>query len=261
MLRVEDSQSSSSIRAYLQPKKRRDAISGITVLDETSVKLIGSVDAVEFTLDPSITINKFSLMQVGLSRANDVSELKICLIESIRVGVVGIPRFICFTTGFIDVDEEVGEMFVAKGASPVGIEIGKIVLSQKANSVKSSVLERISFVSSPESSFFDFDGTCMDPNSVTIEPFVSCMCNDGYVSSSGGVSLNLGESCVSCLVSDYCFFEGQACQSESECYSRDCADGVCKANVSLGSYYCTVLVYYINPSCSNALWMYSPCVM
>lgn len=191
---------------------------------------MGTIDGYEFVLDPSITINKFSLMQIGLSRANDVSELKICLVESVSSGI---PRSICFMADYVDVDKKVGEMFVAKGASPVGIQVGKIILHQKASDAKSSILEKISFISSPESDFFNFDGRCLDPNSETIEPFKSCLCNEGYVSSSGGLSLNVGESCVSCLVSDHCFFEGQECQSDFECYARRCTEGICEPNVSI----------------------------
>lgn len=202
---------------------------GFTVLDQSSLKIAGNVKNIELALYPPLTLDKFTLMKLGIVRPNDVSELRVCLIESESETA---PLTACVPLGYTETEVSVGEMFARKGAAAQGISISKIQFSQVATNAKASILSQISFRSAPESDLFDEDGNCIYPNAVTIEAFETCECIPGFVSSEGGISLSENAACVSCLVSEYCHFEGHNCESNSDCYSRICNDGVCKQNVS-----------------------------
>jgi hypothetical protein len=202
---------------------------GMTVLDQSSLKIVGNVDNVDLALNPPLNLDKFTLMKLRIIRANDVTELKVCLFQG-DSDVASL--FVCFFLGYTEIEVPVGEMFLSKGAASEGITISKIRFSQAANNSKSSILSQISFKSSPQSVLFDIDGNCKDPNAMTIKSFEICECKQGFVSSDGGIFLSENASCVACLVSEYCHFEGRSCESNSNCFSKLCIEGICKQHVS-----------------------------
>ena len=83
------------------------------------------------------------------------------------------------------------------------------------------------------SAIVNIDGSCSDVNASPVVDTRSkteenifgrfssniCICNTGYVASNGGVELSDLDVCVNCVLSTFCSFEGDVCNSNQECVS------------------------------------------
>lgn len=54
---------------------------GMTVLDQSSLKIVGNVENVDLALNPPLNLDKFTVMKLRIIRANDVTELKVCMFQ------------------------------------------------------------------------------------------------------------------------------------------------------------------------------------
>ena len=66
----------------------------------------------------------------------------------------------------------------------------------------------------------DDNGNCKDINADTITngDEISCMCRDGFLSSNGGKIQGDYDSCVPCILSPFCGFEGDSCETNGDCF-------------------------------------------
>ena len=98
-----------------------------------------------------------------------------------------------------------------------------------------SSFRNLRFIEGTNVDILDENGNCIDANANTvINDFgdTQCICKLGFVASNGGRVQNEYDSCVRCIFSAYCFFEGDPCTDNDECDMGVCEGNECKANVS-----------------------------
>ena len=82
-----------------------------------------------------------------------------------------------------------------------------------------------------EVGLFDKNEKCLDPNAETIVEGgeIMCMCRGAFVSSNGGKEQGALDSCISCISSPNCHFEGDNCFRDDECVWGSCNNNRCVA--------------------------------
>lgn len=115
-------------------------------------------------------------------------------------------------------------------------------------------LRDITFVQGENTDIIDENGQCTDPNAltVTLDGNTNCICDGGYVSSNGGKVQGELDTCVSCVSSPFCFFEGDPCSANDDCDNEICDSGICRTTVSLST--CTILMFFLSSS-TNSLFL------
>lgn len=114
-------------------------------------------------------------------------------------------------------------------------------------------LRDITFVQGENTDIIDENGQCTDPNAltVTLDSNTNCICDGGYVSSNGGKQQGELDTCVSCVSSPFCFFEGDPCSANDDCDNEICDSGICRTTVSLSTR--TILMLFFSSS-TNSLF-------
>lgn len=220
-----------NLEAHLQLPIDINSSIGGTYSDNDYIFLIGTFQNHVLEIKPSVQINKFTSISLNVLRDNAITESTMCIFQSEQSSAE--PISVCIAFGYADQVLELGEMFISKGMPSFGIIIDKISFHQaSALPQAETALGNIQLLSTSRSSMFDEKGYCLDPNSVTIIAYEKCACSYGYVSSGGGKIFGEDDSCVSCLVSIFCHFEGQYCETNDECFDSVCENNICKQNVS-----------------------------
>jgi len=105
-------------------------------------------------------------------------------------------------------------------------------------------LREITFVQGENTDIIDENGQCKDANALTVilDGNTTCICDGYFVSSGGGKVQGEVDSCVSCVSSPFCFFEGDPCSVNDDCDNEICDGGICRTTVSLST--CAVLMFF-----------------
>lgn len=190
-----------------------------------------------YRLSKQVEVNKFSSLKFSSQQNFAVARVSVCLYENIEDAV----------------REDDSKCLVADASGGVSeISIGGIVNDRNTNirfiafnqfnleiaELGESVVSDIRLEAGPNTDIIDENGNCKDPFSKNIQNelgvTIGCMCLDGYVASNGGKEQiqERFDACVSCIQSPYCFFEGDVCSDDSECFANNCVDKICYAQVS-----------------------------
>jgi len=211
-----------------------DKVGGVLVSAGTDVvTLFGHVHKV-FNLTRPIAVNKFTRLQCGVSVINGVDSVGICLYEDLS-----------------DASEENQDRcHKVQLSSVIDIAIGQLLNGKKTN-IKfigftqdnnsqtpiagEAAVSSISIIQGANTDIVDEDGVCKDPNARTIVSgdATVCMCVDGYVSSNGGKEQGPFDSCIQCILSPTCRFDGGTCADSDYCFGNACVGNKCEARVSL----------------------------
>ena len=211
-----------------------DGLSGITVdPDNRAINLFGSVQKV-FNLTRQIQANKFTRLQYNVTALERTSNYTVglCLYENLPQG----PEV------FRERCHEVQTIMYVKNASIDQLLNGKnatfqfIGIFQDSNKIShaEASISDISIIQGENTDIYDEDGKCKDKNAHTNSTGsrVVCTCKDGYTASNGGKNQGPFDTCIRCIESEKCRFDGEFCDSSSDCFANPCEDGICQARVS-----------------------------
>ena len=201
----------------------------------------GSVNKM-FRFTKAVSVNKFTMLQFFVVDANNASS---------RFGICVHENF----PGGNDVEalqnerqcEETGPSSVTNGA--VEISFGQLLNGKNTQvefiqiyaSNADFSISSVAIVQGENTDIYDENG-CKDINADTVGSgeATTCFCKGGYVSSNGGKQQGPYDSCIRCIESDYCGFDGELCGSTDECFAGACFDGKCEARVSS----CSTYIYH-----------------
>ena len=211
---------------WSQNNGEMNGIVGVSIFD-AGISLYGPAQEV-FTLAKPIAINKFTRLQYTLTTSNNVQNVGLCLHEELP-GEFGINRDQCHELNVSqDIDVAIGELVNGKQT-----DIKCIGIVQDAPLDGSSTISSISIVQGEKTDIYD-DSGCKDPNAITSGSgnTTECTCKDGFVASNGGKGQGQFDTCVRCVLSNLCRFDGETCSSHDECIISSCEGSRCKARVS-----------------------------
>ncbi len=208
---------------------------GVIIDPDKSLKVYGDTEML-IQLGISIVISKFSTINVNVGRLGTNLSSKICLLNSQEVDIDTVKSY-----GYSTIEErcplvcldfilpsrsenilhlEVNELVKYQDI----LEIDFILLHQKRNSIAENkhsdedymMIQSIDFEHLKPESHIDANGECRDSNSykvnakdnITNSTVQSCMCFDGFTSSSGGKKLGINGTCVNCFD-----------QSDNDCFN------------------------------------------
>ena len=248
LLTVEDENVSTTVGAYLLPswsdgkddeneQSGSNDSGGIAVnRDGDSVYISGSVNEM-FRLTKAVSVNIFTMLQLFVVGANDASgRVGICVYESLPGGnnVAELQNGRrCHETQSSSLTNDAVEVSFGQllNGKKTQVEFIELYASNAAFSISS-----VAIVQGESTDIYDENG-CKDQNAETVGSgeATKCFCKGGYVSSNGGKQQGPYDSCIRCIESDYCGFDGEPCGSNDECFAGACFDDKCEARVS--SYY------------------------
>ncbi len=205
-----------------------DQGAGVVVESNTAIRLFGNVSRV-FELSNAFNVQKFTRMKLTLEIIDDVDiqGVGLCFYDRFPKRLSQDRCFSTETGGELDID--LGQIFYNKETSVSYISLFmKLSSVQFENSVE-ALVSTISVSPGENTDIVDENGQCKDPNARTINDGgeTVCFCMDGYVSSNGGKRQKELDSCVGCLLSPFCGFEGDSCTTSDDCYRGSCQDGRC----------------------------------
>ena len=206
---------------------------GVVVWTKDTVEIFGDTFRA-FELSKSFNLNKNTRLQVELANADAAPITSICLFE---------------TLDFDYTPKQCAQLLSASGQ--IDINVGSLLNNRKAKIVFIAFIQAgatsleygtsitdIVFVHGESIDIVNEKGQCTDPNSSTTtiqDGNTTCICNVGYVSSNGGKVQRELDSCISCVSSPFCFFEGDICSVNADCDNMICDGGICKTTVSSSS--------------------------
>lgn len=204
-----------------------DSSGGITVESNSVVRLYGEMVKI-LAVTKAVALDKFSRLKFTVE--NPVSEVSICLYENdadISRQVVnqcykaeaGNERNVDIRAGALFSDKKAGVIFVKLEQK----ELGPVKAEAFISTISLSPGKNVDII--------DDNGLCKDPNANTLirSGKTVCQCADSYMSSNGGRIQNKSDSCVHCLISKFCVFEGGICITDEECIWNSCVRGKCEA--------------------------------
>ena len=207
---------------------------GVTVDTDASLSVYGPAQEI-FNLTRSIPANRFTSFQSVISVTNSIVSVGFCFFTNLP-DEFRIDRSRCHEVeSSQDVDVPIGILLNGKQT-----DINFIGVIQEANLDASSVISSIRLVQGENTDIYDENG-CKDPNALTSgnDDATVCTCKDGYVASNGGKRQGEFDSCVKCISSEYCRFDGDQCTSNEDCTTSECVESFSdepKCNSSIVSF-------------------------
>ena len=201
---------------------------GVAVESSSLVRLYDDFYKI-FALAEAFALNKFTRLKFNVEcPASDVS---ICFYEDVT-DISRNTKKQCHTVeagGSQNVDIRAGALLDDKKSN-----ISYIAIVQKRESLvedTEAYIATISISPGENTDIVDENGHCKDTNAETLSVGnkIICRCTAGFVSSNGGKIQTKLDSCVPCLVSTFCSFEGDACISGEDCFWNSCVNGICKS--------------------------------
>ncbi len=201
---------------------------GVVVESNSAIRLFGNVSRV-FELSNKFDVQKFTRMRLTLD-IMDVTAIQgvgLCLYDTFPNGSNQDRCFLSGNGGELDID--LGQIFYNKKTSISYISFFMKVSSMQLGNIAEALVSKMSVVLEENTDIIDENGQCKDPNARTINDGgeTVCVCIDGFVSSNGGKRQNELDSCVGCLLSPFCGFEGDSCTTSDDCFRGLCQDGRC----------------------------------
>jgi hypothetical protein len=205
---------------------------GVVVWTKDTVEIFGDTFRA-FELSKSFNLNKNTRLEVELLNADAAAMTGVCVFETLEDDnnlnqCARLPR----TSGQIDIN--VGSLLNDRKT-----EIAFIAFIQDGATFLEygTSITDIAFVQGENIGIIDEDGNCTDSNASTMiqDGNTTCICKGAYVSSKGGKVQGELDSCISCLSSSFCFFEGDICSVNADCDNTICDGGICRTTVSSSS--------------------------
>jgi len=203
--------------------------SGIVVESSSYVRVYGNFFKV-FALMKPIAVNKFSRLRFTVECPS--SEVSICLYEN-TADIYRNIKTQCHTVQAGEernIDIRAGELLKDKRSDIFFIALAQNDMSATVDA--EAFISTLSISPGLNTDIVDENGQCKDVNAETISGNggeVICRCVDGFKSSNGGRIQNKMDSCVDCLVSPLCAFEGDECLKDDDCIWNSCVAGRCEA--------------------------------
>lgn len=180
-----------------------------------------------FKLSQGLEVNKLTKFQANFSKAQDV-QTSICFFENLEDLDNEVS---CQDLESEEVSGGVIEFLLGEAINYKNATLNYLAVKQNSTSSTSSTsLKDLAFIEGQAQDLLN-DGVCIDTNATKVAD-ETCQCKDGFVSSNGGKILGMFDQCVPCSMSDFCFFEGQACTNDMVCDMGNCTNTVCATNVS-----------------------------
>lgn len=203
---------------------------GTTVLPTNELLLSGDVYEI-FNLTHPLSVNRFSKLKLDVAMNGAVEYLGVCLFETLPMEF-NIYRNRCHEI---------------KSSSTIEVDIGKLLdgkrtevrfagFLQEASKASSSKLSHLNIFQGEVIGLFDEIGNCRDQSANTIhegDGSLMCVCKDGHISSGGGKRQQEMDSCIDCIRSELCLFDGERCSQDGDCFANSCMNGVCESKVSM----------------------------
>jgi hypothetical protein len=190
-----------------------------------------------YELSKAVEVNKFSSLKFTTQRNSAVASVSVCLYEKIEDAVKEDDSK-CLTAADSDEISEISIGDIVNDRNTYIRFIGFNQINQEVADIGEAVISNIIIEAGPNTDIIDENGNCKDPFSENIEnefgETIGCMCLDGYVASNGGKEQiqERFDACVSCVQSPNCFFEGDTCSVDSECFANNCSGNICYSRVS-----------------------------
>ena len=209
-------------------------MNGIVVEVDKSISLFGAAREI-FNITSPITVNRFTRLQYSVSVGEFLQNLRLCVFEQFPGDFNTEGSHCKIVDSSQDVDVAFGDLLNGKQA-----DINFIGLVQEVTAPAleaSSIISDINIIQDESTDIFDENG-CKDINAITSGTGEStvCTCGNGFVSSNGGKKQGQFDTCVPCILSEYCRFDGEACSGDDECIANNCdrdSDmGSCSSRVS-----------------------------
>lgn len=200
---------------------------GVAVESSSLVRLYDDFYEV-FALAEALAFNKFTRLKFTVEcPASDVS---ICFYEGVK-DISRNTKKQCHNveaSGSQNVDIRVGELLDDKKTNISYIAIAQKIISLAEDT--EAYITAISIYPGENTDIVDENGQCKDINAetLTVGNEIICRCLDGFIASNGGKIQTKLDSCVPCLVSEFCSFEGDTCISGEDCFWNSCVDGKCE---------------------------------
>ena len=217
----------------------RDGPGGVHVSTGLTIALYGNTRALYMLSEP-IHVDRFTELKFDLDTAVRSESMQICFYEDeteIDRSVTSYPgtEFRCEKINLQDeiTIKSLGRLFDNRTTTVNFIEFRQVNTRKR---VGNSKLSNITFATDPTTIREIESKPCKDRDPHAIQDSDSssanivCSCEEGYVASNGGKTLNTLDSCVECLL---CAFEGDFCVYDRDCIMGTCVDYICaSANVS-----------------------------
>lgn len=193
------------------------ATNGVVVEVDRSLSLYGSTQDI-FNLTRSIPVNKFTRLRYNVTMVN-VEISAICLFENFPDAFSSDHSPCHMADSSQDGDVSIGKILHGKQA-----EIKFIGFVQDSILDGTSQFSNIDIVQGENTAIYDQNG-CKDPYAITSGSgdATLCFCADGYMASNGGKKQGDFDTCVRCIDSDLCQFDGELCSSNDDCIASECS--------------------------------------
>jgi len=204
-------------------------VGGVVVKEKDTIEIFGDTFRA-FKLSKTFNFNKNTRLEVNLINLDVALVTGVCVYETLEdennlKQCMQLPRKV----GQIDIN--VGSLLNNRRT-----KIAFIAFTQTGASLLDygTFIRNIAFVQGANTDIVDENGQCTDSNALTEiqNSNTTCICDDGYVSSNGGKVQGELDSCISCVSSPSCFFEGDICSVNIDCDNEICDDGICRKTVS-----------------------------
>ncbi len=206
-----------------------DQGAGIVVESNSAIRLFGDISRV-FELSNTFEVQKFTRMKLTLEIMDDaaIQGVGLCFYDTFPSRSNQDRCFLAGTGGELDID--LGQIFYNKKTSVSHISIVMKLSSVQFTNTVEALVSTILVSPGEITDIVDENGQCTDPNAKTTRDGeeIFCLCADGYISSNGGKRQYELDSCVSCLLSPFCGFEGDSCTTSDDCFRGSCHDGRCE---------------------------------
>lgn len=180
-----------------------------------------------FKLSQGIEVNKLTKFEAQFNKTHD-AQTSLCFFENLEDSDNEVS---CQELEPQIVSEGVIEFLLGEAINYKNATLNYLAVKQNStSSTLSTALKDLAFIEGHAQDLFN-DGVCIDTNANKVAD-ETCQCKDGFVSSNGGKILGKFDQCVPCSMSDFCFFEGQACTNDMVCDMGNCTNTVCATNVS-----------------------------
>lgn len=220
-----DEQKNEKIRTLAVPIESSAMKEGGIIVDaDNSLKLYGETEVL-IQLSETIPVSKYSIINLIVGRFGNHLLNKVCLLNSKEMDIDEITidgyykvskncPFVCLDVTFSSGVENIRIEDLVKHTDIY--EIDYIFFHQaKAGNMESGAIEddytmiqSIEIKQLEPEPLFDENDECRDPNSYRSRRIESCLCFDGFISTSGGKTQDVYGTCVQCLD-----------QSENHCFS------------------------------------------
>lgn len=204
---------------------------GVVVESESTIHLFGNTSRL-FELTKTIDVQKFMRIKfyVDVNGDEEIERVGLCLHDTFPNGSYG-DQDQCYTVatgGRFDID--LGQFFYNRKTSVAFVSFFMELPSSMSDNTVEASISAISILPGENTDIVDENGQCKDLNAKTVRDGeeTSCLCMDGFVSSNGGKQQGLLDSCVSCLLSPFCGFEGDSCMTSDDCFRGSCQSGRCE---------------------------------